>query len=263
MTQKAYERGLLTITAGTYGNVLRTLMPLVITDDELGEGLDVLEAALADVQRRARVRSPPPRCALAACVALRGRRRPAAAEKADRIFINGRIWTGDSREAAGRGARRPRADARGRGHHRRDPEAQGEDDGRGRPEGPLRLPRVRRRSPSLHGRKPVPGHGQPRGRLERRGDPEADHAPSPRPIPTRAWVVGRGWFYGAFPGGMPHKKYLDAIVSDRPVWMTGYDGHTGWANSVALTKAGITKLSPDPHERRHREGRERASPRAC
>ncbi|HVQ28215.1 MAG TPA: 4-aminobutyrate--2-oxoglutarate transaminase [Vicinamibacteria bacterium] len=49
VTQKAYERGLITITAGTYGNVLRTLMPLVITDAELGEGLDVLESALADV----------------------------------------------------------------------------------------------------------------------------------------------------------------------------------------------------------------------
>jgi len=42
----AYERGLLLVTAGTSGNVLRTLMPLVITDDELAEGLDVLEKAL-------------------------------------------------------------------------------------------------------------------------------------------------------------------------------------------------------------------------
>lgn len=50
VTQKAYERGLLTITAGTYGNILRTLMPLVTTDEELREGLDVLEASLAAVQ---------------------------------------------------------------------------------------------------------------------------------------------------------------------------------------------------------------------
>ena len=46
VTREAYERGLLTITAGTYGNVIRTLMPLVTTVDELREGLDVLEAAL-------------------------------------------------------------------------------------------------------------------------------------------------------------------------------------------------------------------------
>ncbi len=49
VTQRAYERGLLTITAGTHGNILRTLMPLVTTDDELREGLDVLEASLAAV----------------------------------------------------------------------------------------------------------------------------------------------------------------------------------------------------------------------
>ncbi len=42
-----FEKGLVTITAGTYGNVIRTLMPLVIADAELEEGLDVLEAALA------------------------------------------------------------------------------------------------------------------------------------------------------------------------------------------------------------------------
>jgi 4-aminobutyrate aminotransferase / (S)-3-amino-2-methylpropionate transaminase / 5-aminovalerate transaminase len=47
ISKRCYEKGLLTITAGTYGNVLRTLMPLVIADDELREGLDVLEAALA------------------------------------------------------------------------------------------------------------------------------------------------------------------------------------------------------------------------
>ena len=49
VAQLALERGLLTITAGTYGNVIRTLMPLVIRDEELEEGLDVLEAALEQV----------------------------------------------------------------------------------------------------------------------------------------------------------------------------------------------------------------------
>ncbi len=46
--RNAYERGLLLVGAGTYGNVIRTLMPLVISDDELEEGLDVLEDALAN-----------------------------------------------------------------------------------------------------------------------------------------------------------------------------------------------------------------------
>ena len=43
-----YERGLIVIGAGTYGNVIRTLMPLVITEDQLEEGLDVLEGAILE-----------------------------------------------------------------------------------------------------------------------------------------------------------------------------------------------------------------------
>jgi len=38
-----------TITAGSYSNVIRLLVPLVITDAQMDEGLDVLEAALARV----------------------------------------------------------------------------------------------------------------------------------------------------------------------------------------------------------------------
>jgi 4-aminobutyrate aminotransferase-like enzyme len=43
----AYERGVLLIAAGTFGNVIRFLTPLVITDDEIDEGLDVIGASLA------------------------------------------------------------------------------------------------------------------------------------------------------------------------------------------------------------------------
>src|SRR5262249_51325992 len=60
------------------------------------------------------------------------------------------------------------------------------------------------------------------------------------------WVSGRGWTYAAFPGSLPTRAQLDAVVSDRPAFMLGYDGHTGWANSKALEKAGITRDTPDP-----------------
>ncbi|MFI7212116.1 4-aminobutyrate--2-oxoglutarate transaminase [Micromonospora maritima] len=40
-----HAAGLLTLTCGTYGNVLRFLPPLVISDDELARGLDILDAA--------------------------------------------------------------------------------------------------------------------------------------------------------------------------------------------------------------------------
>jgi 4-aminobutyrate aminotransferase/(S)-3-amino-2-methylpropionate transaminase len=47
ITQYCYEHGLITITAGTYSNVIRILVPLVATDAQIDEGLAVLEAALA------------------------------------------------------------------------------------------------------------------------------------------------------------------------------------------------------------------------
>jgi len=49
LTKHCYEHGLILVTAGTYGNVVRILMPLVVTDDQMNEALDVMEAALAEV----------------------------------------------------------------------------------------------------------------------------------------------------------------------------------------------------------------------
>ena len=42
-----HSQGLVTLTAGTYGNVLRLLPPLAIGDELLSEGLDILEHAFA------------------------------------------------------------------------------------------------------------------------------------------------------------------------------------------------------------------------
>ena len=64
--------------------------------------------------------------------------------------------------------------------------------------------------------------------------------------PGSPWVVGRGWVYGSFPGGLPTREQLDVVVPDRPAYMDCYDGHTGWANSKALALAGITKETKDP-----------------
>jgi 4-aminobutyrate aminotransferase / (S)-3-amino-2-methylpropionate transaminase / 5-aminovalerate transaminase len=49
ISQHCYEHGLITITAGTYANVLRVLVPLVVTDVQMDEGMDVLESALRAV----------------------------------------------------------------------------------------------------------------------------------------------------------------------------------------------------------------------
>jgi 4-aminobutyrate aminotransferase / (S)-3-amino-2-methylpropionate transaminase / 5-aminovalerate transaminase len=49
VSQYCYEHGLVLLTAGSYGNVIRLLMPLVVTDAQMDEAMDVLESALADV----------------------------------------------------------------------------------------------------------------------------------------------------------------------------------------------------------------------
>ena len=52
VVQEARARGLLLIPAGTYGNVIRFLMPLTTTDAVLDEGLDVFDAAITALGRR-------------------------------------------------------------------------------------------------------------------------------------------------------------------------------------------------------------------
>jgi 4-aminobutyrate aminotransferase/(S)-3-amino-2-methylpropionate transaminase len=49
IAQYCYEHGVILITAGTYGSVIRLLMPLVVTDAQMDEALDVIESALATV----------------------------------------------------------------------------------------------------------------------------------------------------------------------------------------------------------------------
>ncbi|GGN50918.1 aspartate aminotransferase family protein [Streptomyces kronopolitis] len=49
LAKACHQEGLLVLTTGTYGNVLRFLPPLVIGEDLLGEGLDILESAFATI----------------------------------------------------------------------------------------------------------------------------------------------------------------------------------------------------------------------
>ena len=47
-SQLARERGLMLMGAGIYSNVVRILVPLVVTDEDLQAGLDILDGCLAD-----------------------------------------------------------------------------------------------------------------------------------------------------------------------------------------------------------------------
>jgi predicted amidohydrolase YtcJ len=65
--------------------------------------------------------------------------------------------------------------------------------------------------------------------------------------PDDAWILGHGWNYAMFGQEiLPHKKYLDGLFPERPVFLDGYDGHTYWANSKAMFLAGIGKETPNP-----------------
>ena len=46
ITRDCCQHGVILVTAGTYGNVIRLLMPLVITDEQMEEALSVMEAAI-------------------------------------------------------------------------------------------------------------------------------------------------------------------------------------------------------------------------
>ena len=46
LIQECAKNGLLIENAGTYGNVIRFLAPLVITDEQLEAGLNIMEQAL-------------------------------------------------------------------------------------------------------------------------------------------------------------------------------------------------------------------------
>ncbi len=51
LVSRCYEKGLVLLSCGNFGNVIRTLMPLVITDEQLDRGLSILEESLEAVSR--------------------------------------------------------------------------------------------------------------------------------------------------------------------------------------------------------------------
>ncbi|HEY7643083.1 MAG TPA: amidohydrolase [Steroidobacteraceae bacterium] len=65
--------------------------------------------------------------------------------------------------------------------------------------------------------------------------------------PGESWVVVQDLNAAAFE---TDRKALDAVVPARPLVLWAADGHVGYANSVALSRAGITRNTPDPADGR-------------
>ena len=68
--------------------------------------------------------------------------------------------------------------------------------------------------------------------------------------PDEPWILGGGWAMDVFPGGVPTRAMLDAVVADRPVFLSNRDHHAAWVNSKALELAGVTAWTPDPTDGR-------------
>lgn len=64
--------------------------------------------------------------------------------------------------------------------------------------------------------------------------------------PDAAWIVGAGWSMEHFPGGAPSRQELDAATGDTPTLLASRDHHSAWANTAAITLAGLDASTPDP-----------------
>jgi len=75
------------------------------------------------------------------------------------------------------------------------------------------------------------------------------------------WIVGAGWNQGiveelaADLNRVPNKSDLDDIAPDNPVWLREFSYHTAFANTMALSLAGITKDTPDPENGKYHKDR--------
>lgn len=53
LVAKAAEKGVIILSCGTYGNVIRFLVPLVASDELINEGLDIVESCLEELVNEA------------------------------------------------------------------------------------------------------------------------------------------------------------------------------------------------------------------
>ena len=64
--------------------------------------------------------------------------------------------------------------------------------------------------------------------------------------PGTQWILGGDWDHEAWGGELPNKNWIDSITGNRPVLLSRYDGHMALANSAALKLAKITQYTNNP-----------------
>ncbi len=60
------------------------------------------------------------------------------------------------------------------------------------------------------------------------------------------WIMGGDWDHEAWGGNLPTKNWIDSITENHPVFINRYDGHMALANSIALKLAGVDKNTANP-----------------
>ena len=73
--------------------------------------------------------------------------------------------------------------------------------------------------------------------------------------PQARWILGRGWNQELWPDRkFPTAADIDAVISDRPVWLGRVDGHAAIANSAAMQAAGFSVNTVAPQGGRIENG---------
>jgi predicted amidohydrolase YtcJ len=67
-------------------------------------------------------------------------------------------------------------------------------------------------------------------------------------LPAGSWILGSGFLMARWNVQELHKKDLDRVSPNHPVFLRSQDHHSAWVNSVALSLAGVTSSTPQPHE---------------
>ena len=61
------------------------------------------------------------------------------------------------------------------------------------------------------------------------------------------WILNGDWDHEQFtPPELPRKEWIDKVTPDNPVCINRLDGHMILANSLALKISGVTKITPVP-----------------
>lgn len=60
------------------------------------------------------------------------------------------------------------------------------------------------------------------------------------------WLTVRGWVPRAWPPALLRRETLDRIAPDQPLVLYAVDGHSVWANAIALERTGVTSRTPEP-----------------